>query len=294
MKKTTTFLLVLALAIALFSAKMAYAGSTPTGNVTIENTGPTMGTVTLYNQAGADAAITLTAGSTVTVFANVTITDVNGGGDISSASAALYHSTSTSTATADENINIKNGTCALSAADGDTKVATCSFTMNYMALPGTWTANITATDSGAATVSGASAGDRTVNSLVGVDVTEAAINFGSLQLGANSSTAKNATIVNLGNAQMDSIFSGTNYSCATGTIPVGNTRYNMTTGSYDGGGTDLTVDAVTQTGFDLGIRGVLTADGTNATKAEFFTIKIPTTGVAGACANVITVSAVAG
>ena len=291
MKKTTTFLLVLALAIALFSAKAAYA-DTATGSVGITNVAPTVGTVTLWNQADANAAITLTAASTVTVTANTTVTDLNGGANIASAAATLYHSTSTSAGADDENIHLTNGTCILGSAVGNTKVVTCAFTMNFMALGGTWTANITATDGSSAI--GSATDDNTVNDLAALDVTDATIDFSTLALGANSSSATTMTVRSQGNVQIDARFSGDAYTCTIGTVPVGNTRYSLVTGNYDSMATDLTVDATTQTGFNLGVRGVATANGANSDTSEYWTILTPTSGVSGTCTNTLTVAAIAG
>ena len=286
MKKTTTVFLVLALALAVFSVK-AYA-DTATGSVGITNVAPTVGTVTLWNQATADAAITLTAGSTVTVTANATVTDLNGGANIASAAATLYHSTSTSAGVDDENIHLTNGTCSLGSAVGNTKVATCSFTMNYMALSGTWTANITATDGSSA--AGSATDDNTVNSLAALDVTDTTISFSTLALGANSTSATTMTVQNLGNVQIDSIFSGTNYTCTIGEIPATNTKYGLVSANYDTLTTGLTEAAVTQTGFDLTYR----TGGTNSTKSEYWGILIPASGVSGTCTDTLTVAAIAG
>jgi len=290
MKKTTILLLVLALCFALGATK-AFA-DTATGQVTLNNAAPSVGTVTLWNQAGVDAAITLTAGSTVTVTANVTVTDTNGGSDISSAAATLYHSTSTSAGADDENIHLTNGTCTVGTPSGNDAVATCQFTMNYMALGGTWTANITATDASAATGSGTDA--NTANDLAGLDVAEANVNFGAMDLSTNSSSAQATTVKNAGNVQIDSQFSGTTYSCTSGTIPVGNTRCSQSTGNYDSMSVDLTTSPATDAAFNLGVRGVATSNGADSTKSEYWTIKIPASGVGGSCSDTITIGAVAG
>ncbi len=249
---------------------------------------PTMGTVALLNQAGADAAITLSAGGTVVVTANTTVTDLDGGSDISSANATLYHSTSTSGGSDDENIHMTNSSCTLGTPSGNDVVVTCMFMMDYMALGGTWTANITATDLGSNSISATDT--NTVNDLAALDVTQATIEFGSLELGKNSSSATTMTIKSQGNIQIDARFKGTNYSCASGTIAVGNTKYRLTTGSYDELTTALTEDDVTQTNFDLAYR----TGGINSTKNEYWGILIPASGVSGTCSNTLTVTAIEG
>jgi len=291
MNKRIWPLVGLLIAIFVIGLKISSA-DTATGQATIVNAAPTVGTVTLWNQAGADAAITLTAGSTVTVTCNATLTDNNGYSDIDSASATLYHSTSSSGAADDENVHYTNSSCTLGTNTSATDVpVTCSFTLNYMALNGTWTCNITA-DDGTATASGTDT--NTVNSLAALDVVETTINFGSMSLGSNSSTAQYINITNTGNIQIDAQFSGTDYSCTIGTIPVGNTRYSLSSLPYDNMTTSLTTSAVTQTNFDLGVRGVATSDGVDSKKNEYWTILIPSTGVGGTCTNTITVTAVAG
>jgi len=281
--------LVLTLSLVCFSFNVR--ADTASGNVTIQNTAPTMGTVTLLNQAAADEAITLSAGGTVVVTASATVTDVNGGASVSSASGTLYHSTSTSGGADDENIHITNSSCVLGTPSGNDILATCSFTMNFMALGGTWTANLTAVDDSSAQVSGTD--DNTVNDLAGLDVVEATIDFGSLELGANSSTGADMTVRSQGNVQIDAQYSGNNYTCTVGTIDVGNTNYGLTDVSYDELTTALTADPTTQTAFDLGVRGVATANGANSDENEYLGIKIPTSGVSGTCTNTLTVTAIA-
>jgi hypothetical protein len=249
---------------------------------------PTIGAVTLLNQAGADEAITLSAGSTVTITANTTVTDLDGGSDISSANATLYHSTSTSNGSDDENIHLTNSSCSLGTPSGNDTVVTCTFTMDYMALNGTWTANITASDSGSNSVSATDT--NTVNDLAALDITQATVEFGSLELGKNSSSATTMTVKSQGNIQIDARFKGTNYSCASGAIPVGNTRYGLTSANYDTLTTDLTEEDVTQTSFDLAYR----TGGVNSTKNEYWTIKVPDSGIGGTCSNTLTVTAIAG
>ncbi len=291
MKKIAIAFVILALAIALFSAKAVYAGGTSQGNVTIANTAPTIGTVTLWNTTGGDTAISLAAGSTITVIANVTVTDVNGGANIANATGYLHHSTNAS-AVDDENVHLSNSSCLLGTPSGDNVLVTCAFTMNYMALNGTWTAGITAMDLSSAAIS--EIDTNTVNALAGLDVVTAVVEFGDLALSASSGSAKNMSIRSQGNIPIDAYFKGNNYTCTTtGTIPVTNTKYGLTAGAYAALSTGLTDGDVLQTGFDLGVRGVVTADGANSDVGEYWGISIPSSGVAGTCTNILTVTAIA-
>jgi hypothetical protein len=280
--------LVLAAGLACFSFNVT--ADTAGGTVSILNTAPTMGTVTLLNQAGADAAITLSAGGTVVVTASATVTDTNGGADISNASGTLYHSTNVSGDADEENTHITNSSCVLGTPSSNDVVVTCKFTMNFMALGGTWTANLTAVDNSSAQVSGTD--DNTVNALAGLIVVEDTIDFSSLALGANSTSGADMTVRSQGNVVIDAQYSGNNFTCTIGTIGVGNTSYGLTNVSYDELTTALTAGATTQTAFDLGVRGIATANGANSEKNEYWGIKIPTSGVSGTCTNTLTVTAI--
>jgi len=292
MNKRIFLLAAVMLAATLMFGFQTILADTASGNVSITNAAPTMGTVTLWNQNGADAGITLAAGSTVIVTANVTVTDTNGGGNVASATGTLYHSTSTSGESDDENIHLTNSSCVLSGVSGNDVIATCAFTMNYMALNGTWTVNMTATDLTGESVSGTDT--NTVNDLAALDVTNTVIEFGSMALGANSSSPTTMIVRSQGNIQIDAIYSGTNYTCTSGTIPATNTKYGLTSVAYDSLTTGLTESPATQTGFDLGVRGVATANGADSEKNEYWGILIPTSGVSGTCSNTLTVTAVAG
>jgi len=281
--------LVLALGLLCFSSNIC--ADDATGNVSIENSPPTIGTVTLLNQVATDEAITLAVGSTVTVTASATVTDLNGGSTISSASATLYHSTSTSDGSDDENIHITNSSCTLGTADEtNNRSVTCSFAMNYMTLPGTWTVNITAVDDNGSQVSGTD--DNTVNELAGLEVVETNVNFGSLQLGEKSSTGTAMTIRSMGNIAIDARYKGTNYTCTVGTIPVENTKYGLANVAYDSLDYALTEGYVTMDEFNLGIRGVATNNGNNSEDTAYWGIQIPTSGVSGTCLNTLTVTAI--
>jgi len=288
----TKYLFVMPIiAVFLIGFKVSIA-DTATGSTTISNAAPSVGTTTLFNQAGADAAITLTAGATVTVFCNTTLTDTNGYEDLDNATATLYHSSSSSGAADDENVHYTNSSCSIGTNTSTTVApATCYFTLDYMTTNGTWTCNVTTND-GTATASATDT--NTVNTLAALDVSESTLNFGTMSLGANSTSANTTTIQNLGNIIIDAQVNGSTYSCTTaGTIPVGNTRYNVTNGNYDALLKVLTTTATTQSALDLGVRGVATADGTNSTKVDYWGILIPSTGIGGTCTNTLTVAAIA-
>jgi hypothetical protein len=219
------------------------------------------------------------------VTANATITDYDGRGDITGASAVFYL-TGSSGESDNENNHASDGSCTLINGTGAyDKNATCSFTLGYMALPGTWIVNITATDG---THSGSGTANRDVSTLLALDVLTSTIEFGEMSPGGNSTDPANVTVQNLGNLVLGTNYSGTDYTCAVGSIDVGNTKYNNTALSYTAMTTALTIGPVQDPGFSLAVR----TGGTNATDLEFFTILIPSSGAIGLCQNTVTIDAV--
>ena len=98
-------------------------------------------------------------------------------------------------------------------------------------------------------------------------------------------------VSNQGNVVVDIRVNGTDYSCsAMGTIPVNHTRYSTTDGDYASMTSNLTFDMKAESGFDLGIEGIVTADNVNATRNEYWTIVIPSTSVSGTCTNSIQIT----
>ncbi len=289
-RKTLNFIVV-TFFLMIFFAVPAFA-DTANGQVSVNNVAPTVSGVTLFNSVDADAAINLAAGATVLVRVNGTINDDNGGTDITSATGTLFHSTSATGDPDDENIHYSNASCTLGAPAGNTRVATCRFVMNYMALDGTWTARIVGIDAGA--LNGAGTDTNTVNTLAALDVINASINFGSMALNATTSNALGMSIRNLGNIQIDSQFSGTGFTCGTGTMAAGALKYDTIQGAYASLASVLSGSPTTQTTFNLGVRGVATANGANSDKYEFWGIGLPPNGAGGSCSNTITISAIAG
>ncbi len=287
MKKIAISFVILALAIAIFTAG-AYATTTPAGKVTISGFAPTIADVMVWNEHGADANITMETGQTgAVVTANATVTDYDGGADITGASATLYLTGSDS-----ESDNANNHTsdsdCVITNGTGDyNKTVTCSFTIGYMAMPGTWTANITATD-GTHSASDATA-NRDVSILLAFDVLDSTIEFGDMAPGTNSTDPANVTIQNLGNLVLGTTYKGDDYTCDVGSIDVNNTRYSANTGNYDSMSSNvLNATATKDTGFSLAV-----SSGTNITDQEFFTILTPSSGAVGACNNTVTIAATA-
>jgi hypothetical protein len=294
MKKSRDLALYAALALSVLILVARALANDITGQVTIGDTSPSIGDITIYNELemGGDP-ITLTAGSTVMVRAEAMVSDQDGWTDMPNITyATLYHYSSDSSSADDENRHYTSDDCIFEETLPNEKLVTCFFDIGFMALSGTWTVNMTISDLLGANFSGTQA--TTINDLTAIELTDSSVNFGVVSMGANSSVPGNMTIMNMGNILINAVLSGTNYTCSTGTIPVGNTRYSLAAGNYDSMSVALSAVPTGQYTLNLGVRGVATADGVNSTKNEYWTIKIPSSGLSGTCNNTISVTAIGG
>jgi hypothetical protein len=252
---------------------------------------PIISNVTLNDSDG--GAIQLSVADDMRVWCNASIYDAVGYQDVNASRAVLYHQTSSYGASDDRNDHYSNSSCTLGVGSGNYINVSCGFVLYHQALNGTWTCNISANSS--AGLNGSNTTTNTVDQLVALSVLEDSISFGTLQPGANSSSAQSTNISNLGNTLIDIAVNGSAMVCnVSGTIGATNISYNLSSGNYDSmSAKKLNNTLVTETGFDLGIQGIATADSINSTKLEYWTMKVPT-AVRGTCRNNITVTAVLG
>ena len=157
------------------------------------------------------------------------------------------------------------------------------FDVYYYANPGTWIATVIAFDS----VASSSGNSSTVslNELLSLDVS-AIVDFGVLFINATSSGDNMSIITNSGNITSDLRLSGTNLSCASGTIPVNYQEYSLSSFEY-GFGTTLTTRSA-----DL--NAVLPAPAYNTipiTDSVYWQVEIPA-DVSGVCNSVTTFVAI--
>jgi hypothetical protein len=294
MNKSQNLILYTTLVLSVLIVVARALANDITGQVTIGNTAPSVGSVTIYNELEMGGeSITLTAGSTVLIRTEATITDLDGWPDMGNTSlATLYHYTSDNGLSDDENKHYTTDNCTFENTAENEQLVTCYFNIDFMALSGSWTANVTTVDLSGMNAS--NTGTTTINDLTAIELADASVNFGVVSMGANSSTAGNMTIKNMGNILINAVLSGTNYTCSTGTIPVGNTRYSLAAGNYDSMSLALSAVPTGQYNLNLGVRGVATANGVDSTRKEYWTIKIPSSGLSGTCNNTISVTAIGG
>jgi hypothetical protein len=253
----------------------------------VSGTAPTIGTVS------APTTITLTAGNTTTITCGATITDTDGFGNITNVNATLFDNNEAGATSADDNNNHYTvASCDLGSGEGNTTNAVCEFTLQYYTNAGSaWECNITATN-GTDSGSGTTGQTLTVQELKALSVTSLAYDNGAggtIALGATSDQ-ETMTITNTGNTNITTQVNGgaTAMACAIGSIPLGNERYNTTSGFSYGNGVLLTDTAATVPGFLVPQR---TNDGVASTDVIYWLLGMPVNGVNGTCTGTITVTA---
>jgi hypothetical protein len=141
-----------------------------------------------------------------------------------------------------------------------------------------------------------------MNTLLALEVNETNISFGTLAKGTNTGTRDvNITIRSFSNRQIDArvdayraigVPSDTqSFSCATGTIPIGNLRFANTAGVTYTSKTQFTNTPRTTNNNHLP-----TAFGSDipSERQLFFGVAIPASGVTGSCNGLMDVVAIAG
>ena len=230
-----------------------------TTSVSVANVAPSVSSVDL----NAGANIDLAEDTTVTVNCAATLSDANGGGDITSATSTIYRSGVGDACTADDNncYQIASGNCTLGAVAGNDRPATCTADIWFHADPTdagtwsgeTWVCRITATDAvsntGSATNTGQTIG---MNTLRALDVSPT-IGYGTLTPGQTWDCNVTTTATTTGNAAIDADISGVNMctdypTCSGNAIGIGQQHYATSSVAYASGYTAST--AATHLEFD--------------------------------------------
>ena len=276
----------------------------------VTNTAPQITLITLDDDfVPSLGVIDLTALGTKNAFCNGTVTDVDGGAEISKVNATFYHVVSTGPTAADSNAtHYTNQTCFLSAASGNNKFFECLFLTRYFANNGTWQCNATAYD---ASTFQSNISNATINTLAALSI-PSSINFGSLDPGATSLVNK-TNITNAGNIQIDlSIYgfannatvSDNSFNCTstigdirnnislyylrynvTDTTGAQCTNFNWTTTYWNA--TNIS-NAKNWTNFNLGKQ---TAEGTLMRNNTCWIVQIPPSIPASTCRGIVSISA---
>jgi len=289
-------------ALLVLGIQMAF-GANASSSATVTNSVPVASSPVLDG----GTAITLTTNASTSVIGTVTITDNNGCEDITSVNATLFRTNLTGgSGAADDNASHYSIECTAEAdctAGGSdlTRGYNCTFNVTHYADPtdagstnaaANWTFNATPYDGTTGTVASTT---QELNTLTSLSLDTSTIAFGSLALGANTSTSnQNTSIANHGNEGLDvsltgfGATSGDNFSmnCTSGNLQIHNLEYSGASFTF-GAGTDLT-NTSTELDLDL-LRGNQTI--TRPTRLVYYGLIFPSTGVGGSCTGTVSITA---
>jgi hypothetical protein len=191
-----------------------------------------------------------------------TVTDDNGDNDVTSLTGAFYYNTTLSSGLCNPTNELEcydtTGTSSCSIPGGlsgssGSFTGTCHFELWFNASPAsTWNVHVNPADETGTVTDASESADRTINSLLAIDISESTINYGSLAPGTVNTTGQETTMANLGNVEFDILIDGTDMTGA-GTIDVSQQQWHHTSSAFDwdnpnpeqGGGWTLINNAAT-------------------------------------------------
>ncbi len=239
---------------------------------TVNNTTPTVGTIS-------PTAVSLIESATTAASATSTVADSNGYGDITSVIAVFYDSVAqTPVCSSDNNDCYADISCSTSSCNDTQCTATCSTDVWYYANASDWKWQIKAIDAASASSTTISS-VVTIADLIAIDVSEANIDYDSLNLGDTSAQAT-TTVENTGNTNLDVGVYGTAMSCSIGSIAVGQQKFNI-------GGGETALTGISQP-IDLNVPQRTT---TPPTDSIYWKLYVPSEGAGGTCSGINTFEA---
>ena len=238
----------------------------------------------------------LNLGTTKLINCSGAVSDADGTSDIDIVSAVLYdNETSSPDAADDDNKHYTNSTCDTTVLDADTLNYDCLFNVQFHANPALWACNVTVNDTAGSR--GTKVDNSTITELMGIDVEDSNIDFGSLKVGEDTGTVDQIkTITNNGNVDIDinlevlgSIYNhNLSMNCTVGSINASYERWSLTAG------TDYTLkDKSVSDGIGTDISNFNLLKGASSTKDIFWGMKIPLTPIAsGNCSGTVIFTAI--
>jgi uncharacterized delta-60 repeat protein len=185
---------------------------TSTQSYTVTDVPPTLGTYTV-------ADISPLAGASTPTSFTVTISDNNGGGDVVSASGAIYDDTainlSSGTCTPNEANCYTSSACSLGTPGSTSVTATCGggtpapnvlatwFNINPTSAGAAWKAHVNFADETTSVTNASDSNAFTVATLSAVSIPETGLPYGPLAVGGTSATSLPMTMQNVGNVTID-------------------------------------------------------------------------------------------
>ena len=272
-----------------------------------ENNAPTIESVYISDTANglvddySDGTITPNIGNSKTIHINGVVSDIDGGGDISSVNSVFYRSgiASAQDCTADNNNCYLNSYCTLSSLASTTKKYNCQIDLEYY-IDATdssgrypaenWISYIKVLDiSTASTTDSALA--KEVASTLSLDI-PGAISFGSFSLGSQTTQDNNyeMTIIQKGNSEADIMVSGSDMICSDiGLIEVEEQKWSLDDVGYSSASSTSLTENPTLVDILVDYRD---DDQADMTKMMYWNIGIATSSVKGTCSGSSTFSVV--
>jgi len=268
--------------------------------VSVGNATPTVSSVNITA-----SPIVVTENATTAVYCLASTSDINGYGNISSASALIFREGAASLSNgiyscgADDNKCYSVASCDLWGGDGNTKNATCTANVWFHAEPTDaapyaaekWFCQVKAVDASNASSTATDTSPSELSTQYAL-IVESPINYGSLSPNT-SSTATSTKATTTGNAAIDVNLYGVNLDGAGATfIAVGAQEYSSNTSLVHSGGlgVDLLVSAGANYNLDL---ATPTAHPSLSADNIYWTILIPEGQDTGDYSGTNTISAIA-
>lgn len=233
----------------------------PATSGTVNNVAPSVSGVNLTDADAGD--IGLTEAATTTVNCAGTITDTNGGSNISSCTAAVYRSGVAGGASCSANnancYQIASGNCTLGTASGNDKNATATADVYFYADPTdtgtyataqgyntqTWQCQLTGTDAGALTGSATDSVPPDMTTLSSLNIV-GSITYDALNPGSNmANLTQTVTASTTGNVPLDLQFKGDAMTSGGDSIAATYQKFSTTTNAVWADGLGLTGSYVT-------------------------------------------------
>lgn len=187
-------------------------------NVNVQDVPPTVGT---YSISGDSITLDPTATGYTDFSFSVSITDNNGGDDVTSLTADLFDSgdvsLSNGTCTVDENTcyseegGSQDNACDISSATSNSEnfTATCDFKLHFNAYADTdWRAHANPADEQGTVANGSNSDVIDIEQLQAINITETSIAFDNTEPGVETSSGVGLTIQNYGNQLFDILLDG--------------------------------------------------------------------------------------
>lgn len=268
-RKAISLVVLLAIAIAgFFLVERSILASSLNSSVTVGAATPTVSSVTITPSA----PIVLTANTTTPINVTAIIADNNGCAALDNGTRTIeLYRTSLAATCAASNLNCYTATvftATSSCSGGTSENVTTTFNVYYFAdatdassshSTDSWQATMSVT-SNAGTTSTASSATTSLQTLTALNVTEAAINYGSLSASSTSPSSQTTTISNVGNSTTTLQLSGTAFVAGSNNFATSSQHYATSSSfTYGTGDNTLQQSATTFTNFILATPTTTTA-----------------------------------